>query len=119
MGASSKKLMDARAQKFADQQDGGRREDEAKGDHDSCGQKGSDKNGGLGVHHVGGIVTSERTSEAGHENKMNNIVSICERCHDREHQRAKANGEDASQVTPKGDRGTKRDKGLPPAKVDR
>lgn len=87
----------------------------------SCGELGDkEENGGIGVHHVGGIVSSRRTSKLGHKNQLNNLVTICARCHDREHERARAEGEDSSQVTPSGDRGNpKRDHGLPPAKVDR
>lgn len=82
----------------------------------SCGRKG-DKytNGGIGVHHIGGIVESEKLSRLGHQNLESNLVSICSTCHDREHTKAKKEGVDSSQVTPLGDVGTKRDHGLPVA----
>lgn len=87
----------------------------------SCGELGDkEANGGIGVHHVGGIVTSKRTSRMGHKNQPNNLVTICESCHDREHNEARENGEDSSQVLPSGDKGNpRRDHGQPTAKVDR
>jgi hypothetical protein len=85
----------------------------------TCGQKGNlDKggNGGLSVHHKGGIPDSVWLSNKGHQNDVNNIVSICQTCHNKQHQEAKAKGVDSSQVTPAGDEGNpRRDKGLPPA----
>jgi 5-methylcytosine-specific restriction endonuclease McrA len=83
----------------------------------TCGQRGNiAQNGGLSVHHKGGIVESEWLSNKGHANEENNLVSICVDCHDKEHEKAKKGGYDASQVTPKGDEGDpRRDKGLPPA----
>jgi len=77
----------------------------------TCGELGSDQNGGLGVHHRGGIVASKWLSRQGHQNKPANIVSICNSCHDRLHEKARAEGNDSSQVLPEGDEGTKRDKG--------
>lgn len=68
-----------------------------------CGRVGDDDNGGIGVHHKGGIVESKWLSQKGHSNDPNNIVTICNRCHDRIHQRARAEGVDSSQVTPAGD----------------
>jgi len=70
----------------------------------SCGELGSSKNGGIGLHHKGGIVASKWLSKKGHSNDPNNIVTICARCHDKEHQQARAEGIDSSQVTPEGDR---------------
>lgn len=76
----------------------------------------------LGVHHVGGIPESEWASNKGHQNKPNNLVTVCQRrpdgtpgCHDKIHEKARAEGNDSGQVTPKGDEGTRRDEGLPPA----
>lgn len=83
----------------------------------TCGELGDkDENGGLGVHHKGGIVESKWLSKKGHANEENNLVSICGRCHDKEHNRARAMGVDSSQVTPAGDVGTKRDHGKPVSK---
>ena len=42
-------------------------------------------------------------SKKGHKNDPNNLVTICEGCHDNVHERAKAAGTDSSQVTPEGD----------------
>lgn len=70
----------------------------------------------IGVHHKGGIVESKWLSMKGHSNEPNNLVTICEPCHDRIHQKARAEGTDSSQVTPAGDKGTDRDKGKPVAK---
>jgi len=69
-----------------------------------CGEMG-DKyaNGGIGVHHKGGIVESKWLSKKGHSNNPNNIVTICNRCHDQLHQKARAEGRDSSQVEPEGD----------------
>lgn len=73
-------------------------------------------NGGLSVHHKGGIVSSKWLSKKGHANDPNNIVSICDDCHNKEHEKAKAEGIDSSQVTPEGDKGNpRRDHGLPDA----
>ena len=81
-----------------------------------CGTRGRSHNG-LTLHHKGGIVSSERESRAGHKNELSNIVTICERCHDTDHKKARKEGIDSSQVLPKGDKDTKRDHGdLPVAK---
>lgn len=87
----------------------------------SCGEIGDEEeNQGIGVHHIGGIVTSQRTSRLGHQNKPSNLVTICGKCHDHEHNEARENGEDSSQVLPSGDKGNpRRDHGQPTAKVDR
>ena len=83
----------------------------------TCGEKGDEeKNGGIGVHHKGGIASSKWLSKKGHSNDPNNLVTICNRCHDKEHEEARANGEDSSQVTPEGDVGNpRRDHGKPVA----
>lgn len=82
----------------------------------TCGEVGTQENGGLGVHHKGGIASSKWLSKKGHSNDPNNIVSICMHCHDKEHQKARREGTDSSQVTPEGDKGNpRRDKGLPDA----
>lgn len=56
------------------------------------------------LHHKGGIVESEWLSKKGHKNVPNNLVTICAACHDRVHEKARAEGNDSSQVTPEGDR---------------
>jgi 5-methylcytosine-specific restriction endonuclease McrA len=86
----------------------------------SCGRKGGADNGGVGVHHKGGIVDSAWLSKKGHRNDFDNLVTICADCHDREHENAKDRGTDSTQVTPEADVGTRRDHGLPRAgAVDR
>lgn len=70
----------------------------------TCGQKGSKENGGLGVHHKGGVAESKWLSAKGHTNDPNNLVSICANCHDKVHEKARAEGVDSSQVTPDGDK---------------
>jgi cytochrome c553 len=81
-----------------------------------CGTRGRSHNG-LTLHHRGGIVSSERMSRAAHKNTESNIVTLCESCHSKDHDKARAEGIDSSQVLPKGDKGTKRDHGdLPVAK---
>ncbi len=77
----------------------------------SCGSRDN-----IEVHHKGGIVESKWLSKKGHANEKDNIVTICDKCHNRIHEKAKAEGKDSSQVTPEGDKGTDRDKGLPDAK---
>lgn len=85
-----------------------------------CGETGNDSNGGIGVHHLGGIVDSKKASRMGHKNILENIQTICDDCHDREHAEARAKGQDSSQVLPSGDRGDpRRDHGQPKAKVDK
>jgi hypothetical protein len=58
----------------------------------------------ISVHHIGGIVSSKHVSEMGHKDKQNNLVTICEKCHDDIHQEAKKEGIDSSQVKPDGDK---------------
>lgn len=70
----------------------------------------------ISIHHRGGIPATKKLSRMGHENSLENLEVICESCHDKEHNEARKEGIDSSQVTPAGDEGTKRDKGLPPAK---
>jgi hypothetical protein len=71
----------------------------------ACGRLGSMKvNGGLTLHHKGGIVESEWLSKKGHRNEPNNLVAVCGACHDRMHEEARAEGVDSSQVEPEGDR---------------
>lgn len=77
----------------------------------TCGSRGNGDNGGIGVHHKGGIVESKWLSKKGHQNDKNNIVTICARCHDKVHNKAREEGVDSSQVTPDGDKGTDRDRG--------
>lgn len=69
----------------------------------------------IGLHHKGGIVESKWLSMKGHKLDANNVVTICDKCHDRIHQKARAEGVDSSQVTPEGDEGTRRDHGKPEA----
>ena len=52
---------------------------------------------GLGVHHKGGVVASEWLRKKGHKNHPNNLVTICVDCHDNVHDKARAEGQDASQ----------------------
>lgn len=69
-----------------------------------CGELGDkSENGGLTIHHVGGIMESEWLDKKGHKNVPNNLVAICDRCHNRIHQEAKSEGLDSSQVEPLGD----------------
>jgi hypothetical protein len=64
-----------------------------------CGGKDS-----IGVHHKGGIVASKWLSQKGHENTPDNLVVICDDCHDNVHEDAREEGIDSSQVTPEGDK---------------
>lgn len=56
------------------------------------------------VHHKGGIVRSDYLSELGHKNVPQNIVTVCESCEDAQHEQARRDGVDSSQVTPEGDK---------------
>lgn len=70
-----------------------------------CGRLGSKKdNGGLSLHHVGGIVSSPRVSRLGHKWVPANVIAICNDCHNRIHSDARAKGIDSSQITPEGDK---------------
>lgn len=71
-----------------------------------CGKK--DK---IGPHHIGGVVASPKLSRLGHQNKPGNLTILCAKCHDAVHENARAEGVDSSQVLPKADKGTDRDKG--------
>lgn len=68
------------------------------------GDHGGDENGGLTLHHKGGVIESEWLSKKGHKNDKNNLVTICNRAHDEIHQQAREDGTDSSQVEPEGDR---------------
>lgn len=69
----------------------------------------------IGLHHKGGIVESKWLSKKGHKLEANNVVTICDKCHDNIHQKARREGTDSSQVTPEADEGTRRDHGKPAA----
>lgn len=62
------------------------------------------ENQNIGVHHKGGVVKSKWLSKMGHANKSENLVTICESCHDNVHEEAREEGVDSSQITPEGDR---------------
>lgn len=64
-----------------------------------CGEKQD-----IGVHHKGGIVKSKWLSKMGHASTPENLVTICEHCHDNIHDEAREEGVDSSQVTPEGDK---------------
>lgn len=58
-----------------------------------CGELGDkEANGGVGVHHKGGIPESRWLRNKGHSNDPNNIVSICAHCHDNVHEKAREEG---------------------------
>jgi hypothetical protein len=87
--------------------------------HCKVGREGCTQDQNLTMHHKAGIVESRWLSKKGHENTPNNLVTICENCHDLLHEEARAEGIDSSQVLPEGDKGTKRDHGdLPVAHPD-
>lgn len=70
----------------------------------------------LSIHHKGGIVESEWLSKKGHKLEKNNLVTICQSCHDRIHNKAREEGVDSSQVLPEADKGdARRDHGQPDA----
>lgn len=79
-----------------------------------CGKLGDKKNGGIGIHHLGGIPETKELSKLGHKNLQKNLVAICRRCHDKLHAKAKEEHVDSSQVLPQGDKGTNRDHGDKP-----
>lgn len=68
------------------------------------GDRGQGENGGLTLHHRGGIVASQLLSKMGHKNIPENLQVICELAHDEVHDAARAEGIDSSQVEPEGDR---------------
>jgi 5-methylcytosine-specific restriction endonuclease McrA len=76
-----------------------------------CGALGTKKNGGLSIHHISGIVYSKWSDLMGHKTVPENLMAICVTCHNNMHKLAKKLEIDSSQVTPKGDYGTHRDKG--------
>jgi len=78
----------------------------------ACTDCGSQKD--IGPHHIGGIPDTKKKSLAGHKNKLSNISTLCVKCHDKEHNKAREEGLDSSQVLPKGDVGTDRDHGDKP-----
>ena len=80
-----------------------------------CGAKGTKENG-LTIHEKGGIPASPELSAKGHTHTLDNMVSICENCHDKIHVQARKLGVDSTQVLPKADKGTKHDHGQPVAK---
>ena len=75
------------------------------------GDRGEGDNGGLSLHHKGGIVESQWLSNKGHEYIANNLVVLCNRAHDSLHNKAREAGLDSSQVTPEADYDSGRDKG--------
>lgn len=77
-----------------------------------CKRCGSRK--GIGPHHKSGVVDSTWADKKGHANELNNIATLCAKCHDKVHQQARDLGVDSSQVLAKGDAGDpKRDHGQP------
>lgn len=81
-------------------------------DGETCGTREN-----ITLHHLGGIAKTRALSKAGHQNKPSNILTCCEACHDKMHEQARQRGDDSSQVTPEGDKGSpRRDHGLPDAK---
>lgn len=48
----------------------------------------------IGVHHKGGIPASAWLRRKGHDNVPNNLVTVCDDCHDRLHETARAEGVD-------------------------
>lgn len=77
-----------------------------------CGENGSNS-GGLTVHHIGGILESDWLAKKGHKNVPSDLVTICAQCHDRIHEKARAEGLDSSQVMSPADKDTKHDHGQP------
>jgi hypothetical protein len=80
------------------------------------GDRGEGDFGGLTLHHKGGIVASKWLSKKGHKMDRDNVVTLCTKAHNRIHEEAKREGIDASEVTPEGDDGTRRDHGKPEAR---
>jgi hypothetical protein len=46
----------------------------------------------IGLHHKGGIPDSEWLKKKGHINELNNMATICDKCHDSIHQEARQEG---------------------------
>ncbi len=62
------------------------------------GDAGDGDNGGLLLHHKGGIAVSRWLQVKGHRNEVNNLVTLCARAHRDMHARA-----DAEAAAPPGD----------------
>jgi 5-methylcytosine-specific restriction endonuclease McrA len=62
-----------------------------------CGELGNKANGGISIHHKGGVENpnSPRLEAMGKENKPENLVTLCVNCHDGIHERDRARGEHA------------------------
>lgn len=58
-----------------------------------CDSRGQGR-GGIGVHHKGGIPESKWLKKKGHQNTKQNLVTICDECHDNIHEKARAEGID-------------------------
>lgn len=78
-----------------------------------CGELGSKENGGLSIHHKNQHITAPKERmkgmlaiEQGRKNDPSQIVAICATCHDKIHQkdRAEFGGEDAGEAEKKGER---------------
>lgn len=48
----------------------------------------------IGVHHKGGIPDSAWLKKKGHRNDLNNMVTICDECHDDVHEEAREEGKE-------------------------
>lgn len=77
------------------------------------GDRGEGKNGGLTVHHIGGVVESDWLSKKGHKNEKQNLAIVCDRGHDEIHNDARKDGTDSSQVLAEADKGSRHDHGQP------
>lgn len=53
--------------------------------------------GDLSIHHKGGVFASKWLRSKGHAPTLNNLVTLCTRCHDTVHDDARAQGLDSSQ----------------------
>ena len=51
----------------------------------------------LSIHHKGGISASARLVRLGHKNINSNLITICDDCHNRLHEKAREKGIDSSQ----------------------
>lgn len=81
-----------------------------------CNELGTEANGGITVHHKGGIPATAALSNAGHTTTPKNLATLCGMHHTLLHEKARDKGVDSSQVLPAGDEGTDRDRGgKPPA----
>jgi ribosomal protein S27AE len=52
---------------------------------------------GLSMHHKGGILSSAWLAKKGHSMDLNNLATICGKCHDAMHAEARKGGVDSSQ----------------------